>query len=208
MKDELEGVLEWSCRSLLQVLSWPFTCRGRGKLLCQGSSRGFREYRYSNLPNTRMKICVTEPCFRSVDMKLMGSELSCFRIDDVLPFSVNTKLLLLFVFTTFETPIRRVARGNYLAFWHYNGLEQWKFLLENAVILVTHLSCLKSIRSCIELIVREARVTNFQLCASPFLLFRIERYPCSAAVSKQIQQRGFVSLSCPVVSVSAHTDGR
>jgi len=83
------------------------------------------------LANTRMKRCVTEPCFRSVDMKLMGSGLSWFRIDDVLPFSVNTKLLLLFVFTTFETPIRR---------------------LEDAVILVTHLSCLKSIRICIFLL--------------------------------------------------------
>jgi hypothetical protein len=52
----------------------------------------------------------TEPCFRSVDVKLMGSGLSWFRIDDVLAFSVNTKLLL------FETPISREERGNYLAF--------------------------------------------------------------------------------------------
>lgn len=89
-----------------------------------------------------------------------------------------------------------------------NGLEQQKFLLENAIILVTHLSCLKSICSCIEFIIREARVTNFQLCSSLFLLFRIERYPCSAAVSKQTEQREFISLSYPVVSVSAHTGGR
>jgi hypothetical protein len=66
-------------------------------------------------------------------MKLMGSGLSCFRIDEVLPFSVNTELLLLFVFTNFETPTHRVARGNYLTFKHYNGLEQWKFLLENII---------------------------------------------------------------------------
>ena len=37
------------------------------------------------------EMSVTEPCFRSVDTKLVGSGLSWFRIDDVLPFSVNTK---------------------------------------------------------------------------------------------------------------------
>jgi hypothetical protein len=59
---------------------------------------------------------VTETCLQSVDMELMGSGLSWLMIDDVLPFSVKTKLLLLFVFTTFDTRIRKVTRGNYLNF--------------------------------------------------------------------------------------------
>lgn len=141
-------------------------------------------------------------------MKLMGSGLSWFRIDYMLPLLVNTKLLLLCVFTTFDTRIRKVTLGTYLTFNTKMGLNSGNFCLKTLSFLVTRLSCFKSIRFYVEFIVPEARVTNFHLCASPFLLFRIERYPYSAAVSKQTQQREFVSLSCPVVSVSAHTDGR